>query len=541
MKKINIKSPFLLDLNLKRKNHLKISNEKDNNNNIIKCSSEKECSSINELVKQSVEKINNLFQHQKLIDLDIKKSNNSINIKNRNKFRENLNFHSINSIEDSNKDNINTIKNEDDLSDISNNQDMNSFSIVDTSALKRNIKQHSFDFKHLLKSKNKSKNQIDYIQNNNQNDKKYVIQNIKSYETLFKPKKVLDIKINNKNFTPIKTKKEILFKSEKKYLINIDSLKTNQKRRNIYYSFYRKNNNNRINSKNNNKVKINLDLVNSIKAKNSKKYFDDNYKRVFTSKRDENKNERYNSLKKNNKIVNSSKKSIKFNCTNIKIQNINQIRIYASSSLKEKKKLEKSKTENRFININNSQALKQLYSKEFPKKIKANDILKLMFFLNEYIINYNLLDDYYLKKNKKLLNDYSKFLATKINLNYPNETDIVVDDFVNKTKIIQRNWRKLKVEKFLEKNKLDKEKEIKNMIINNYIEKAGYKIKKFFGLFHNLIEQFILLDNKDCFDINKNNINKCFNFLAKIITNNLSNYEKNELYRDYINKVIYKN
>jgi len=79
------------------------------------------------------------------------------------------------------------------------------------------------------------------------------------------------------------------------------------------------------------------------------------------------------------------------------------------------------------------------------------------------------------------------------------------------------------------------------MIINNYIEKAGYKIKKFFGLFHNLIEQFILLDNKDCFDINKNNINKCFNFLAKIITNNLSNYEKNELYRDYINKVIYKN
>ena len=541
MKKINIKSPFLLDLNLKRKNHLKISNEKDNNNNIIKCSSEKECSSINELVKQSVEKINNLFQHQKLIDLDIKKSNNSINIKNRNKFRENLNFHSINSIEDSNKDNINTIKNEDDLSDISNNPDMNSFSIVDTSALKRNIKQHSFDFKHLLKSKNKSKNQIDYIQNNNQNDKKYVIQNIKSYETLFKPKKVLDIKINNKNFTPIKTKKEILFKSEKKYLINIDSLKTNQKRRNIYYSFYRKNNNNRINSKNNNKVKINLDLVNSIKAKNSKKYFDDNYKRVFTSKRDENKNERYNSLKKNNKIVNSSKKSIKFNCTNIKIQNINQIRIYASSSLKEKKKLEKSKTENRFININNSQALKQLYSKEFPKKIKANDILKLMFFLNEYIINYNLLDDYYLKKNKKLLNDYSKFLATKINLNYPNETDIVVDDFVNKTKIIQRNWRKLKVEKFLEKNKLDKEKEIKNMIINNYIEKAGYKIKKFFGLFHNLIEQFILLDNKDCFDINKNNINKCFNFLAKIITNNLSNYEKNELYRDYINKVIYKN
>ena len=164
-----------------------------------------------------------------------------------------------------------------------------------------------------------------------------------------------------------------------------------------------------------------------------------------------------------------------------------------------------------------------------------------MFFLNEYIINLNLLDDYYLKKNRKILNDYSKFLASKIKLNYPNESDIIVDDFVNKTKIIQRNWRKLKVEKYIEKNRFDKEKEIKNMIISNYIEKAGYKIKKFFGLFHNLIEQFILLDNKDDFNINKSNINRCFNFLVKILTNNLSNYEKNELYRDYINKVIYKN
>ena len=27
--------------------------------------------------------------------------------------------------------------------------------------------------------------------------------------------------------------------------------------------------------------------------------------------------------------------------------------------------------------------------------------------------------------------------------------------------------------------------------------------------------------------------------MVKILTNNLSNYEKNELYRDYINKVIY--
>ena len=544
MKKINIKSPFLMDLNLKRQNHLKISTEKDYNS-ILKSSPEKECSSINELVKQSVEKINTLFQHQKLIDLNLKSNKSSINLKNRKKFRENLNFHSLNSNEDINKDNTNTIKNDDEISENS-IQDINSFSIVDTSALRRNVKEHSFDFKHLLKPKKESKNQIDYIQNSNQNEKKYVIQGIKSYETLFKPKKIIDLQKNNNNYTPLKAKKEFLFKSEKKYQIEPNNVNTSQKRRNIYYSFYRKrdnnNNNNKINSKNNNKVQINLDLINSIKAKNSKKYFDDNYKKAFTSKKEDNKNEIFNSLRKNDKVDNSIKKSFKFNFTNIRVQNINQIRIYASpSSLKEKKKLEKSKTQNRFINISNSQALKQFYSKEFPKKIKTNDILKLMFFLNEYIINLNLLDDYYLKKNRKILNDYSKFLASKIKINYPNESDIIVDDFVNKTKIIQRNWRKLKVEKYIEKNRFDKEKEIKNMIISNYIEKAGYKIKKFFGLFHNLIEQFILLDNKDDFNINKSNINRCFNFLVKILTNNLSNYEKNELYRDYINKVIYKN
>ena len=532
-----------MDLNLKRQNHLKISTEKDYNS-ILKSSPEKECSSINELVKQSVEKINTLFQHQKLIDLNLKSNKSSINLKNRKKFRENLNFHSLNSNEDINKDNTNTIKNDDEISENS-IQDINSFSIVDTSALRRNVKEHSFDFKHLLKPKKESKNQIDYIQNSNQNEKKYVIQGIKSYETLFKPKKIIDLQKNNNNYTPVKAKKEFLFKSEKKYQIEPNNVKTSQKRRNIYYSFYRKkdnNNNNKINLKNNNKVQINLDLINSIKAKNSKKYFDDNYKKAFTSKKEDNKNEIFNSLRKNDKVDNSVKKSFKFNFTNIRVQNINQIRIYASpSSLKEKKKLEKSKTQNRFINISNSQALKQFYSKEFPKKIKTNDILKLMFFLNEYIINLNLLDDYYLKKNRKILNDYSKFLASKIKLNYPNESDIIVDDFVNKTKIIQRNWRKLKVEKYIEKNRFDKEKEIKNMIISNYIEKAGYKIKKFFGLFHNLIEQFILLDNKDDFNINKSDINRYFNFLVKILTNNLSNYEKNELYRDYINKVIYKN
>ena len=219
---------------------------------------------------------------------------------------------------------------------------------------------------------------------------------------------------------------------------------------------------------------------------------------------------------------------------------MNEIKIYPSPN-NEQKRMFKSKTQNHFNNTNNSKILKQFYSKEFPIKIKTNDILKLMLFLNEYIINNNLLDDYYIKKNRKILDDYSKFLAEKIDVNYPKESDVICDDFINKTKIIQRNWRKLKVIKYLENKKFDEGKEMKKMIINSYIEKTGYQIKKFFGTFHNLIEQFTLLDNNNNFNIIENNINKSFYFMKKIITNNLSSYEKNELYRDYINKVIYLN
>ena len=86
-----------------------------------------------------------------------------------------------------------------------------------------------------------------------------------------------------------------------------------------------------------------------------------------------------------------------------------------------------------------------------------------MLFLNEYIINNNLLDDYYQEKNRKILDDYSKFLAEKIDVNYPKESDVICDDFINKTKIIQRNWRKLKVIKYLENKKFDEGKEMKKM------------------------------------------------------------------------------
>ena len=566
MKKSNTEKPFSSEIKIDRKNrryNYKFIRINKNHKKFLESSPEKECSSINEIVKRSVEKINNLFQQQNINETDEKNINLNVNplfINNRVKYRENQNFHTVNTKEDISNYNIRNknegSKNEDDLSE-NINQNISSCMIVDVNALKRNVKQHTLDFKKLsklFKSKKDTKNQIDYIQKSNQNEKKYIIQNIDNYQTLFNPKTTINLQ-NSQNdcYSPVKTKKNYLFQSEiikdlsnGQYLLD-NNLKTNQEnRRNKYFSFYLNKNSKKNGSRNNRKInnlkaKIeNNKINNSIRKQNSNRYFESIYNRTKSAYNNkENKNKKYNNLRKN-KTNNSIKNYTKF-FSNTKIQNISQIKIYASSySFKTKKEKYRSKTQSHFNNVNSTQILKQFYSKEFPSKIKTNDILKLMLFLNEYIINNNLLDDYYMEKNRKILDDYTKFLITKINFNtYPKETELVNDDLVNRTNIIQRNWRKIKIEKFLEKKKLTEEYELKKMVMNNYIEKAGYQTKKFFGIFHNLIEQFTFMEEKNNVNTKENNLNKSFNLVNKIMRNNLTNCEKNKLYKDYINKVIF--
>ena len=566
MKKSNTEKPFSTEIKIDRKNrryNYKFIRINKNHKKFLESSPEKECSSINEIVKRSVQKINNLFQQQNINETDEKNINLNVNplfINNRVKYRENQNFHTVNTKEDISNYNIRNknegSKNEDDLSE-NINQNISSCMIVDVNALKRNVKQHTLDFKKLsklFKSKKDTKNQIDYIQKSNQNEKKYIIQNIDNYQTLFNPKTTINLQ-NSQNdcYSPVKTKKNYLFQSEiikdlsnGQYLLD-NNLKTNQEnRRNKYFSFYLNKNSKKNGSRNNKKInnlkaKIeNNKINNSIRKQNSNRYFESIYNRTKSAYNNkENKNKKYNNLRKN-KTNNSIKNYTKF-FSNTKIQNISQIKIYASSySFKTKKEKYRSKTQNHFNNVNSTQILKQFYSKEFPSKIKTNDILKLMLFLNEYIINNNLLDDYYMEKNRKILDDYTKFLITKINFNtYPKETELVNDDLVNRTNIIQRNWRKIKIEKFLEKKKLTEEYELKKMVMNNYIEKAGYQTKKFFGIFHNLIEQFTFMEKKNDSNIKENNLNRSFYLVKKIMMNNLTNLEKNELYKDYINKVIF--
>lgn len=71
------------------------------------------------------------------------------------------------------------------------------------------------------------------------------------------------------------------------------------------------------------------------------------------------------------------------------------------------------------------------------------------------------------------------------------------------------------------------------MVYNNFLMKSGYKIRRLLEIFHSLITNF-----KECHN-NCDDIDKIFLKLQKIINRNLTADEKNLLYKEYINSVIY--
>ena len=176
------------------------------------------------------------------------------------------------------------------------------------------------------------------------------------------------------------------------------------------------------------------------------------------------------------------------------------------------------------------QILNKIYSKDFPNKIKTNNMMKLMLFLNEYLINNNLLDDYYDVNNRNKLDIYSKFLCEQINIDFPEEDDVNIDKMVNSAKKIQRMWRKKKIGNYIGQN--NEENELKKMVINKYVRNAGFKIKKIFGLFNSLVEDFNNIGNEQ-------EMEEMFYNIQKIIKRKLTSYEKNNLYKEYINTIIY--
>ena len=163
-------------------------------------------------------------------------------------------------------------------------------------------------------------------------------------------------------------------------------------------------------------------------------------------------------INKARKIIDIEAKN-KFNSED---QKLNNSSLKNSSNLEERNKIRNT--------------LKKLYNKEFPKKVFTNDIIKLFLLLNEYIINNNLLYDYNSNNNKNNLNQISQALTKYTSIDYPKEDDINIDKYINNIKIIQRSWRKYKIKKLLGKN--EEIHELKKIVVNRYITKSGYKMKK---------------------------------------------------------------
>ena len=192
------------------------------------------------------------------------------------------------------------------------------------------------------------------------------------------------------------------------------------------------------------------------------------------------------------------------------------------------------------------EVINKIYNREFPKGTNSNDLLKLLLFLNEYVISNGLLQDGNNEENKAIFNKYSNIICRNITIDYPEEDDIdymFIDKFVYNTKLIQRVWRKHKIRQFLGQSnyfkkgkvKIDKDnlinEELKKMVIQDFIKHNNLKVKKITGLFNTMVENYGLISNE-------NFSQEMFHFVSKLTKGNISDGELNMLYKKYINKGI---
>ena len=63
------------------------------------------------------------------------------------------------------------------------------------------------------------------------------------------------------------------------------------------------------------------------------------------------------------------------------------------------------------------------------------------------------------------------------------------------------------------------------MVINKYIRRAGFKVKKIIGLFNSLVEDFNNIENE-------HEMEEMFYNIQQIIKRKLTPYEKNNLYKE---------
>ena len=264
--------------------------------------------------------------------------------------------------------------------------------------------------------------------------------------------------------------------------------------------------------------------INQAKRNNSNSMFIDiNYK-IDTENNILNIDNRMNKKEKkeeNNKIYSTSKNS---NKKEIMVASLDDI--------------ENNEFEN-IIKINKNTNIFNI--KKASEKIKTKDFMKMMLILNEYLITNNLFEDYANSQNKKILNDYSLFLLKNINNNNDNinqQQNNIPNNNNNKLLSavikIQRKWRKIKLEKYLINNFMEEDCELRKMLISNVMEKNNLDNSNIIDIFNSIIKNCKLVDN------GVDDICKIFGQIEKVIQRNLTINEENLIYKEYINKIICK-
>jgi len=527
------------------------------NNHKIKKITEKECNDLKILVKKSVDDINELF-NLKIFNNINKNSNNSMTdnfdkkeLKNISKQKSssnskiNFNFNIHNLINVQNRNNNNKIYQYEEEYDACKN-----FTKVKNNSNKTNLNLNNININNNFLNKSINNNNKSNTLNKETNlDNNIIIETIENSNSSNKKNKSKSIDNNKQiknNILPIKKQTYI-----KKYSVNLNN-NTNKKTINSKSTLT--NNNYIINN-------INSSILTSSYKKDStipssyktyKKFINSNFNYYNSNKNSNffiNINPPFTLLKreKEKEALNNLIKSTDFNDIKPKEKNLTNLikstdfsqnnngstKINKTKTLKynKSKSIEKYNKTN-YNNENTHTILKKIYSTKFPNiNNNTNNILKLMLFLNEYLINNNLLKDFYNPHNRAILENYSKFLVNNIKIDYPINNDIIQDKFVNEIKLIQRFWRRRKIKKFIKNN--DENFELKKFIVNDYMIQSGYKSKKITGLFNKMVENF---GNISAYD---NDLNEMFYNIGKIINKNLANNEKNLLYKDYINKIIY--
>ena len=550
----------LISNNQNNKNHSKnkyircASVEEKINNPRFSHNLEKEFLDVKFIVKDSVEKINTLFNNKEFKQRTSKKIYNN-----------NINLYNLNNIEkkDNNKD-----KNNDKLKFFFNGSQtgkvkINRYSVNEEDEFIYNSNELFKELKDL--NSNKSKN-------NDKFNNKYSLKTTKSIDL-----DSISISLLNLESNKLYSKKERNLNLKKINIsesANLSKKNRDRKNKNQFNYMKEEMQNDIMEIKGKKKDKDILKYIHKGNNKNKKiiqnevdlKTRNINKVKVFSEKNIKEDIDNFNNTNKLKKINNSLQNHIKTrkkNNSNSMLIDINykmgtdnnnfnrkenkDDNCYTRKNLNKKEikvasldDIENKEFEN-IIKINKNTNI--FNTKKIPNKIKTQDFIKMMLIFNEYLITNNLFEDYSNPKNKKLLNDYSLFLLKNAKINHTNnnqkENSISNNSNDNNKLIpsvikIQRKWRKIKLEKYLINNFMEEEFELRKMLINSIMEKSQNENFNVIDIFNNVINNCNLINNKI------EDIEQIFDLIRKLIKRNLTIDEKNILYKEYINRVICK-